>query len=139
MLEHEDMKKMDIGQVHGDFTPFNLLLDKKTGNLEGIIDWDASENYAPTFVDYIHYKVWHATIINKTSWEDEIEKIIINLSSQNTTYDIYCITQAWWSKSLWAHMIYCIWYRTQFSQWNNPKEHGEACAQIIKLVGKQLD
>jgi aminoglycoside phosphotransferase (APT) family kinase protein len=46
---------LPLVRVHGDFNPTNVFCDPGTGNITGVIDWDASEREGLPFIDLIRF------------------------------------------------------------------------------------
>ena len=103
---------MRVGAVHGDFSPRNLLVDARTGHLTGVIDWDLSSAAAPTFVDPLHWEIrceaWrfdrHLDVLLK-----RMERLAAIHPSGHTTR-APAAPADWWRDSLWAHLVYGVWY-----------------------------
>jgi len=141
LFNHPDLEKATIGRIHGDFTPSNILINKKTGQVTGVIDWDVSEAKAATFIDYMHFNVWMTVIYNKSGWEEvmiSMGKTI--LAKEKNNYNSYCNTAPeWWSTSLWAYVVYCIWYQVKICELGVTWEGRlKACNNILSLIRDQI-
>jgi SAM-dependent methyltransferase len=125
-----DVERMRIGSVHGDFSPRNLLSEKRSGRLTGVIDWDLSSAAAPTFVDPLHWEVrcgaWKvgrylAVLLRR------LERIRAGQAIERATQ----VPVVWWHNSLWAHLVYGIWYNLNLADL-----HGESRVRIAARLAE---
>jgi aminoglycoside phosphotransferase (APT) family kinase protein/SAM-dependent methyltransferase len=104
-----DMERMQLGWVHGDFSPRNLLIDGRGGRATGVIDWDLSHSCAPSFVDSIHWTVrcqaWTAG-----RYPQRLLGRLETLQKRRLIEAGPRPSPNGWHDSLWAHLVYGLWY-----------------------------
>lgn len=125
---HCDLNRSVVTRVHGDFSPKNVLIDRKRKILSGIVDWDTSQNAAPDFVDYLHWDI-------RGKAKDPINahkmlKTKLKFLSVNNEVES---DNNWWETSLWAHIIYGLWYNHNLSKWN-PLKRNEMMIDLLDFV-----
>ncbi len=133
-LSCPDLSLLRIGRVHGDFSYRNVLFDKHTFRITGVIDWDGYIPCAPTFLDPLHWEFRGKARNPLETMALLLDRIDI-FKSQGTILraDNCSAKRQWWKNSLWAHLMYGLWYDMSLSQYS-PVNRLDFGAQLLSCV-----
>jgi SAM-dependent methyltransferase len=112
-----ELSRMRIGRVHGDWSPRNVLLDRRNGEITGVIDWDLSAEAAPTFVDPLHWEIRSRARDIEEYHRILVSRVVSLRAHLPDAASVETSTSRWWRESLWAHIVYGVWYNLNIARW----------------------
>jgi len=133
-LSCPELRLLRMGRVHGDFSYRNVLFDSCTKEISSVFDWDTYSPYGPTLVDPLHWEYRQRTPNALEAMSLLLDRIGLFKSRGDLCLsDTDSLKSQWWKNSLWAHLVYGLWYNTNLSKCSN-RIRMDMATQVLSSV-----
>ena len=114
-------RQLKLGLVHGDFSIKNIMIDRQTKKVTGIIDWDLTDFFSIPLLDVLHFFVR----MDSKSFQDTPPvialKLVTDINGIHAGYLQNAIAQYGYEPEDWHGIVMLYWLFRQRGYIGSPK------------------